>query len=783
MNQAGIIIVCQSCGARLKAGKSLIGKTVSCPKCQTKINVSNNLSDKRKSPDDSLLEKTTVAGSHFEDIDSLLQSQKENDSNSTPALPGTIQSGTTRPQTVDPHHRPGSAETAAPQERASKKGQDAQRPADYASSPSDDARSDRRFRGSVPASPKPSRPANEQGTTSAQRDPQAGTSAMGDTPLLPDDKWNHPAAQKRARLIKLTTFVIACLLLIGVGIALWMQPGRPLPTPSEQVAQNESDGSHSASREDDEFNPAHQAEADSQANLEIPTDSGEDIHAKREPEKPASEQPAPQQREGGQTKPGEDSIPTVNPLDSIVDGDSPPPLPTAGRDDPIDPLADQPPPELPSFPRTDPDQINSSPSANRGGQREPNSAEKERLAKLAELLDEGQLAISRFQYLIPEPREQRRIGPPKFVVNRSDLNRPDPQRQFAATCPKLTYQETPLSVIIDDLMTITGVPMTFDLGAVKAMTGVSNPLLSIDLDGPTLGDAIDAMLESISLSKVVNESQGVIITALHAEQLSLAKISLPKFSFDDPAEIDLVRQELVMGIQNMFAPQSWQAGGNLGRIWIEQNELLVNNSPLVHFQIQDLVDRIDAALVLMQTPADLPANQILQTRLSQLQPRLSTATGMQHTIARPLVQYLQQIQLQTGVTVFCDWESLAAKGWHAQTSIPGKLYGADLDNALRLLTETLDITYVAVDQNTVWLTTYEAAESMHYLEFYPLGTLTQEKLSQVQVLDIFNEVLGADFRQPGVQVIFEPRYGSLILIAPQFIHRRVETLLQEMGRL
>ncbi len=807
MNRAGNIIVCHSCGARLKAGKGLIGKIVPCPKCQAKINVSENLSNHRNAPEDSLLEKTTVVGSHFEDIDSLLQSQNNSDSNSIPVSPETGVSGTGRTRTgrtraghntmTGPQQRSGNAGTAdspskeskeTKETRGLKKRQAAPQPAENQAAPDDDLRSDHRFRGSVPVSSKPSQTTSQttrgQGTTSAHRPPHTGTPKLGDAPLLPDDNWNHPAALKRSKLIKIITLIIATLLLIGVGFTLWMQPAKPR-TPSDQMAQDDSNGSQPAAEIGNQLNPDIQADDDNQADLGNRIDLGEDAYREREPA----------QGDAGQAQRDERLKLTDNPLDLTTDVDGLPPLTTADSADSIDPLLDQPPPDLPPFPKTDRDQVNSPMPTNRAEQRQSDGANEsngvdgvdgvdgERLAGLAELLDEGQLAISRFQYLIPEPREQRRIGPPQFIVNRSEITRPDPQRQFDAICPKLSYQQTPLSIIVDDLMTITGIPMTFDLGAVKAMTGLSNPLVSIDLDGPTLGDAIDTMLESISLSKVVNENQGVLITALHADQLSLAKIGLPKFAFADPAEIDLARQELVLGIQNMFAPQSWQAGGNLGRIWIEQDELLVNNSPLVHFQIQDLVNRIDAGLVLKKTPSDLQAHQILQTRLSQLQPRLSAATEMQHTIARPLLHYLQQIRQQTGVTVFCDWESLASKGWHAQTSIPGNLYGSDLATALRLLTETLDITYVAVDQNTLWLTTYEAAESLNYLEFYSLGTLTQEKLTHAQILEIINEVLGADFRQPGVQVIFEPKYDSLILIAPQYLHRRTETLLREMERL
>ncbi len=449
------------------------------------------------------------------------------------------------------------------------------------------------------------------------------------------------------------------------------------------------------------------------------------------------------------------------------------------------------------------------------------------LDRLSQFIESSPLSISKLKAIVASDRMNQRVGVPKYRIDRTSDFKLDTARQLAASCDSIQYDQMKLSIVLNDLIAITGIPFTIDVRALEAIHSNPNPLVSIEATATTWGAAIDQLLASASLSSTTTDL-GILVSAGNQSELTEVVYELPAVDSKEPSVLpgsetganeaganeagadeaganetpaeDPAKLDWPILIQTMIAPASWSGEtGDPARISVmdgqsapdrqsatgrqsaSDRQLVVSNTPTVHHEIGSLIRKYNAAVALAGNPEELSANEALKPRFRMLEDKLKLPSGIEHRFSEPLLELMTGLSANTGVTVLADWESLIQEGLTPQTSIPGTLIGETLGDLLNELAQALEITYVVIDPETLLLTTFEAAHRQRELEVYSLNAVLDRKVNIDQLHALLRNVLGSEIDRSMTQIYFDRESQSLIVVGPQSIHRHLGAVLKAIA--
>jgi len=748
-------IVCKACTARLKVTKpSMIGKMLACPKCGTMLQIKPPRKEDRSSaepmrPDENLANppsapslkgkdsaiKTVLSQTDFDEIDILLKNQKgQLDPFAKKVIPADQ-------QVIPADQAANSAEKAANQ---------------TAEKPSEQTKRSKRAAFREP-------PATTHSGGSLQ--PATGATAA-ELPLLPDDQWVHPETQQRKKRLMMISAVIAPLILLLALSAAWynrqvsdptIAKGVPQPVDDHLLEQKEAPGDHQPQ-------PTEEATAGLEEGLEPGMEEKEAVDLSLEVATVKNgqlvDEPPPLI---APTEPKTDRVPSEPvPAESNQAADHQQ-LAANGGNPTGSPESREIPPTREPIPPTDAE-VNGDADAN----------------QLAELLESSGFSLTSMRDLVTSLREEQSFGIPKYHFQQGAISLPDLNRQLEIPLPYLKYEQAHLSSILRDITDLTGIPLTIEPASVRAVHQTIDPQLSIELNQSTIGKGLDEILALAGLIKVPQERGSLVIFAEGFDQSKIVDHPLPNWSVQEPEQQKILISDFINGTKKLVFPMSWETQPNPARIWLEDEGIKVFQLPVAHHQIAELIAKVNAALALAKDPLDTAAIKILFTKNEAIASKLEQPSGLSHQLSQSFSSLLRQLQRNTGVSILADWESLNSVGWAPDTKVPGTFSEPSLKKVLDEMTRSMGITYVIFDQQTVLLTTFDTATSYSDLEVYSFGKILSGKLNQNQALSLLYRSIGDELSYPNVQVVYEPQYLSLIVVAPQLIQRRVAAVLKAL---
>jgi hypothetical protein len=591
-------------------------------------------------------------------------------------------------------------------------------------------------------------------------------------PILPTDQWTSRESQlRKKRLLQIAGLIGVLALSFVVLAATWNRFQTPASTTNTEFGNIESTPSElnapnntttdSPSTSNPGLDPTHPD------NIEPPM-----LRAPIEAPDPSPalppKLPASTDRAATADLPTTDDAPPITPDASVPPtiATSPPQIhsnPPVGL--PRSPIANRPP--TADAPATKID------SANPLGNLENLQTQ---LGELSALLESSGTSLLQIQDLADANREEQLIGIPKYFIERPAAERIDIAKQLSLPCGGLRYTQTQLATVLRDLSTITGIPLALNADSVLAVSPSADPRIDIDIAAVDYDTAIESMLQPLGLTKSLSPSGAVVIHALEPDAFIEKKHTLPKFPQSEEPEA----AHLVSAIQALFSPESWVQEPIPAVIELTDDEIAVHNTSLVQQQIADFIEKVDACIKLLTDPDDVDAKQRLTPKWNRIAKKLEQATGLKHTPDRLLVDLLAQIQQRTGVTVLVDWDQLLPLGWTPLTKVPGYMDEENLGEFLKQLTRSMKLTYRVVDDATVELTTFESAAESVELEVYHFGKLLTGPLNEAQAMRLIAETLGAQLQTPRVRYVYEPKYQSFVLLAPQSLQRQLAALIKKL---
>jgi len=394
------------------------------------------------------------------------------------------------------------------------------------------------------------------------------------------------------------------------------------------------------------------------------------------------------------------------------------------------------------------------------------------MGDLAGLLEKSGASLSDLRDAAFEASGQTVVGVPKYVIEKPGIMKTDLAR-LDLNVGGLLLEDTPLPVVARELTSIAGVPITIDARSIEAAGLDVNQPVSLTITDSDLNTAMDQILTPLGLVKQA-DSVGLKFTVANSLELELASYSLAEFADLD----EQAKKSFLAYIQAMIAPQIWVRDQNPATIELQGDDIVVSCPAQSHTQIKRMVAKLKYANALIVDPTDPAAMAQTLTRSGAIISKLEAPIETNQTIRTPIGLFFTKLQKKSGVTVLVDWENISKEGWTPQTLIPSSIDEPTAGDTVKQLAQSMSLSLVAVDQNTLLLTTVNKAASAGDIEVYSVAKLLAGKFDENQLKELFETTLGFHLRS--AKYVYDASCQCFIVVASQAKQRQVEALLKRL---
>jgi hypothetical protein len=398
------------------------------------------------------------------------------------------------------------------------------------------------------------------------------------------------------------------------------------------------------------------------------------------------------------------------------------------------------------------------------------------LGELSNLLEQRGTSLSDFKDVASQINNQHLIGLPKYVVVPADpISDLDLEKRLEYPIGGLIFDATPLAGVLRKIETISGIPISIDARSIVLVGKDPNPQVTIKISDTDVAGALGQILASLGLSQQNNPS-GISVGNFGSQAMSNAEFELPEIPNVEAAD----RQRLVATIREFIEPEAWVREENPATIELVDNTVVVNCSEEMQAQIGVLISKLKSARALIEDPANINAIANTKSRWKSLSPLLAKEPNLSHSIQSEIGTFLNRLESKTGLALLVDWTAVSSEGWSPQTIVPGNIQESSvLDTALQLA-QAMQLAILAVNENTMVMTTFDRSAEMVDLEVYPVGKILAGSLSEKQMMKLIENALGNQLQSKFVRYMFQPSCQCVIVLGPQTVQRQIEALLDQL---
>ena len=286
------------------------------------------------------------------------------------------------------------------------------------------------------------------------------------------------------------------------------------------------------------------------------------------------------------------------------------------------------------------------------------------------------------------------------------------------------FFEVPLQEVVSWLKDALSVNIQCDIQALEE-EGISPEDEPVTFNARNISyrAALNHLLAQLNLTWVVDEKLVTITSRDRAEETLHVNIypvwDLVKSPFSDKAE-DADVDTLIESITTTIAPHSWDDVGGPASISSLKGMLTVSQTRQLHEEVAQLLESLrkfpveptDAIQVISAGESDEKAT-ILQ--------RLRAVTELDFAEV-PLEEVVESLVEELDVPVLLDNRALDDEGVSTDDPVSVQIAGINMGNALNLMLNDLNLTWIVEDEAVV-VTSQEAAEETMNCRLYGVGPL------------------------------------------------------------
>ena len=209
---------------------------------------------------------------------------------------------------------------------------------------------------------------------------------------------------------------------------------------------------------------------------------------------------------------------------------------------------------------------------------------------------------------------------------------------------------------------------------------------------------------------------------------------------------------------------------------------MVSQNELAHYQAIIFFDKLRVARGLPPRSQYSKPRFDLTHRSVQVASALAQDVQLQIVVPTPLFNVVDQLEKSSGLTILCDWDSLAINKIGPATPVTLSAQNIPVQDALRQLEHSWKVAVIPIDATTVQLVAEQSLALRPWLEFYDLS---QFELGRAEATALVNDAKRelSDLRKTGYgDVLYDPGSKHLLALLSKDDHQRLQLLLNQRIR-
>jgi hypothetical protein len=330
--------------------------------------------------------------------------------------------------------------------------------------------------------------------------------------------------------------------------------------------------------------------------------------------------------------------------------------------------------------------------------------------------------------ILPPPPANRtitvRLGP---VVN--DAATVDVATLLEFEVDSLEVADVPLNRFIQMLSNISGVPVTLDPLAFELAGSSPRDKVTVAARDSTLDELLQGRLRAARLNSVERNGH-VIISLADGDRRSPREFDVSDLMDAGAADASAVATL----IKSFVSPPSWTSSNVPATIEVKGGKLRVEQSKAIQHEMLLFCERLRMARGLPRKsryPSELIS---IDSPYTKLESRLAEKTTFTFLPWTPLTDVLQHWEKSSGITVLADWHRIADVDLGPSTPLSCSAVDRTWSEVLDETLEPLGLTWWTVDGTTVQITSSEALDEIHRIEFYSIPKTVRDQFTSGSVL-------------------------------------------------
>ena len=330
---------------------------------------------------------------------------------------------------------------------------------------------------------------------------------------------------------------------------------------------------------------------------------------------------------------------------------------------------------------------------------------------------------------------------------------------------------------------MTTVPVTIDPGALDLVRKTADSRITIAKKQTTARELLRVGLARARLHLQIQDGNA-IATRLGKNNSQLRDFEHRLSDFATEGPVDLIAG----WIEQMVAPNSWKARGGQGNWKLRNQSLMAFQTPTNHFRILSFAETLRTARG--RSPRGKgyqPTRFRLETRTSRAASALNSTVRLGSVRPTTFIQHVLSLEQQAGVRILVDWRHLASVGVAPTMMDELQIQSVVLADGLNTWLKPLGLTFVAVNERTLRITSQRNARLEPEVEFYHLRDDLQKQVTVDGLVQRIRTEVGEKFlKLPAANepsngaIAYDEVSGTLIVSLPQEQQRVVEDVVKAL---
>jgi len=339
---------------------------------------------------------------------------------------------------------------------------------------------------------------------------------------------------------------------------------------------------------------------------------------------------------------------------------------------------------------------------------------------------------------------------------------------------RIEFDQMPLNEFASFVTQMSTVPITLDpLALASADINAKTPI-SVKQTQTSVQGILESAVRPFGL-----EIQGTDKSArLRITQPLDGHKRVAQLLVDDMVSDQKEVADIAYLMTHLVEPLSWKQSRGDGLYRIDPGKIMLTQSEVAHFKAVVLMEKLRVARGLPPRSSFSKELFDLTLRSDQLSPALQKDVKLQVVVPTPLYKVIDQLEKKSGLTILCDWDSLAMNKLGPATPVTLTAPGVTTQQALEQLCQAWKLAALPINSTTVQLVSERSVPIMPWLEFHDVGKLELGKSEAAALINSLKREM-TDLRKTGYgDLQYDPVSKHLLALLSKDDHQRLQFALQ-----